>query len=193
MPIFQVYMLRGIRKKWKQPLYYNFCSGATKTYDIKKILIDIITKCDSIGLKIVATVCDQGSNNVAAINSLINDTKEKYFRMGIDRTEQTFEIDDTTIIPLYDVPHLFKGIRNNFLKYDIHFIENGQQKIAKWSHLETLYRMDGYFGGLQLCPKLTENHVNPKKINKMKVSVCCQVFSHSVAVGINILARSGKI
>lgn len=185
-------MLRGIRRKWKQPVYYNFVSGATKKNDIAYIIKMIVRKCVSIGLNIVATVCDQGSNNQAAINALVQETREKYLRIGKELYEFHFEVDDSTIIPLYDVPHLFKGLRNNLLKYDLCFLEDGKKKLAKWSDIYMAYKMDPYLGSFRLMPKITDAHVNPEKINKMKVSKCTQVFSNSVAAAINIFAFSGR-
>lgn len=60
-------MLRGIRRKWKQPVYYNFANGGTKKYDLMNILKLIIRKCKTIGLKVIATVCDQGANQVSIL------------------------------------------------------------------------------------------------------------------------------
>lgn len=112
-------MLRGIRRKWKQPIYYNFVSGSTKRDDLVHILKDVIRKCHSIGLNIVATICDQGSNNQSAIKKLLEETEETYKRRNIQFLGSHFEIDSRNIIPLFDVPHLFKGIRNNLLKHDL--------------------------------------------------------------------------
>lgn len=184
-------MLRGIKRKWKQPVYYNFVNGGTKKADLVHILKTIIRKCHNIGLNIVATVCDQGANNQAAINMLVKETEANYKRSNRELYDFHFEIDEKKIIPLYDVPHLFKGIRNNFLKYNLHYIENGTGKLAKWTDIYTAYKMDPYLGSLRLMPKITESHINPEKINKMKVSKCTQVFSHSVAAAVNVFAFSG--
>lgn len=184
-------MLRGIRRKWKQPVYYNFVNGATKNNDLVNILKQIIRKCHAIGLNIVATICDQGSNNQAAINSLVNGTRAEYLRQGRDYEDYSFEIDDKKIIPLYDVPHLFKGLRNNFVNYNISFTDKGIKKLAKWEHIFKAYQLDPYLGSLRLMPKITDAHVNPEKMQKMKVSKCTQVFSHSVAAAINVFAFSG--
>jgi hypothetical protein len=46
-----------------------------------------ITACQNIGLKVVATVCDQGSANQNAINSLLADINEKCLREPIFTTE----------------------------------------------------------------------------------------------------------
>ncbi|KAI4468052.1 thap domain-containing protein 9 [Holotrichia oblita] len=186
----QVFMLRGIRSKWKQPLYYNAVTGATKAADIVRILKLIVAEVEKTGFHIVATICDQGSNNVAAITSLIAQTRRRNLKNQIDSTDSIFQIGNTRIIPLYDTPHLIKGIRNNLLKHDLCFEINSQKKIAKWDHIYTAYKMDSYIGNIRTMPKLTEYHVNPSTIKKMKVSYCSQVFSHSVAQAINLMAFS---
>lgn len=185
-------MLRGINRKWKQPVYYNFVNGATGNADIVKIIKTIIIKCSDIGLRVVATVCDQGKNNEAAINNLVNETKKKYGQEGKQFEEFAFEVNSNLVIPMFDPPHLIKGIRNNLLKSDLLFHMNGKRMTAKWSHILDAYKLDPYLGSLRTMPKITEQHVNPSKINKMKVSYCTQVFSRSVAVGINLMAYSGK-
>ena len=185
-------MLRGIRRKWKQPVYYNFVNGATKKEDLTAIIKLIVRKCQSIGLNVIATVCDQGANNQAAINGLVQSTRDEYKKTGRELYENIFEIDEHPVIPLYNVPHLFKGLRNNLLKYDLQFKDGTQMCLAKWAHIFTAYKMDPFLGSLRLMPKITDCHVNPDKINKMKVSKCTQVYSHSVAAAINVFAHSGK-
>lgn len=44
----------------------------------------------------------------------------------------------------------------------------------------------------RLCPKLTDGHVMPEKINKMKVSTMAQVFSHSVGALLKRVSKWGK-
>lgn len=57
----------------------------------------------------VATICDQGSTNQAAINILLQQIKQI-----ADKTFG-FIVENKEIIPLFDYPHLLKGIRNNIL------------------------------------------------------------------------------
>lgn len=122
-------MLRGISSKWKQPVFYNTSEGPTKAADIIKIIKEIVAQALKSDLIVVATVCDQGTNNVAAINSLVKDTQAYNLKMGIDSVDNTIKIGDTHIIPLYDIPHLFKGVRNNLLKYDLMYEMNSQKKV----------------------------------------------------------------
>lgn len=174
-----VFMLKGVFKQWKQPICYSFSCGPTKSQSLRNLIRSIIEECQLIGLKIVATVCDQGGPNQAAINGLINDSKE-----WCKRNDQNecfgFLVKEQEVIPLYDTPHLFKGIRNNLLQKDLHFEMNNQKCVAKWLHIEQFYFLDKEDLEGQACPKLTDQHVMRNKINKMKVKCCTQVFSYQV-------------
>lgn len=68
-----VFMLRGITRKWKQPIAYFFTSGAMNSNDLKRNIEEIIKEVHAIGLRIVATVCDQHPVNVTAVNKLYED------------------------------------------------------------------------------------------------------------------------
>lgn len=50
-----------------------------------------------------------------------------------------FEVEDMEIIPLYDPPHLIKGIRNNLLTKDLIISgeNNEPDKIASWDVIKT--------------------------------------------------------
>lgn len=183
-------MLRGIRRQWQQPVYYGFCNGGASWVDIMHVIKEIVNKCEDIGLKILCCVCDQGSNNVRAINDFIFKTRAEKLRAGIDMdiSEHFFEINGQKIFPIFDGPHLLKCIRNNLIEKDLIFVKEGTKMKGSWSHLEKAYKMDPFFGSLRLMPKLSENHVHPNHKQKMKVSLCSQVFSFSVARAINTLA-----
>jgi hypothetical protein len=45
----QVFMLRRINGKWKQPIAYTFSKSSTKTIDLVRILKAIIKECTEIG------------------------------------------------------------------------------------------------------------------------------------------------
>lgn len=58
------------------PLGYGFCNSATRSIQLVRCIkqwLSIIIKC---GLKPVATVCDQGGPNIAAINMLIQEAND---------------------------------------------------------------------------------------------------------------------
>lgn len=183
-----VFMVRGVQKKYKQPIAYTFCAGSTQKIELAMQIKQMIINLNAIGFQVIATICDQGSTNVSAINFLINRTREEYMKENKEFKNKVFEIDGHEVIPLYDPPHLIKGIRNNLLSKNLEATINGQKRTAKWDHIIKLYSENTAYKGLRLMPKLTENHVVPKKIFKMKVKCATQVFSRSVAAHMGYLA-----
>lgn len=187
-----VFMARGIHRKWKQPIAYYFNEGGMKADRLVSVFKEVISKCQSIGLLVRTTVCDQGAPNVKAIKYLLQETEEKK-RKGQENKYFGFIVGGQEIIPLYDVPHLLKGIRNNFFqsqrcnfKWD-----TAQVETASWEHIRILYELEDPNSDYKLVNKLTEAHVH--NLKKMKVSVAAQTLSARVAAGLRSLARLGMI
>lgn len=183
-----VFMVRGVVKKFKQPISYSFCAGTTKTLELKAMIKNVIEAVEATNLKVVATVCDQGATNVAAINSLLSDTKQNYARNNIEHRDGSFELNGNKIFPIYDPPHLMKGVRNNLLTKNLKYKLSGKECTAKWEHVVNLYNRAPGYRGVRLVPKLTAHHVLPKLIPKMRVKHCTQVFSRSVGVALGFMA-----
>jgi hypothetical protein len=156
-------MIKAIFRQWKQPFSFTFSSGPAKSVDIKNMITEVITSCQDIGLKVVASICDQGTFNQAAINAFLKQTSEACLKAGTERRYDCYLINGGEVIHLYDVPHIFKGIRNNFLKRDLHFEINGISKVAKMKHIEQLYMLDT-MDDTKLCTKLTDAHIFARKI-----------------------------
>lgn len=102
-------------------------------------------------------------------------------------------VDNQQIIPLYDVPHLLKGIRNNLLTKNLHWQTPDGTLIAKWCDILYAYLIDEGGANIRSLPKITEFHVVKEKLKKMKVSCATQVFSHSMSAAIDLMARCGKL
>ncbi|CAH2989328.1 unnamed protein product [Chilo suppressalis] len=187
----QVFMVRGLLKNYKQPISYTFSASATKGTTLANQIKDVVKELQKCGLIVVASVCDQGTNNRQAIKILLNETRGVYLRKGETPKDNIILINNQEIVPLYDPPHLLKGIRNNLLNKNLHFVKDDVQKTAKWSHLQLLNKENPGYKGIRLIPKLTENHVNPEKINKMKVKYASQIFSRTVASNMGYLADKG--
>ncbi|KAH9632255.1 hypothetical protein HF086_002890 [Spodoptera exigua] len=71
----QVFMIRGLLKNFKQPVAYTFSQSSTKGPELAKQLKAVITELQIAGLNVVATVCDQGTNNVNCIKYLLQETR----------------------------------------------------------------------------------------------------------------------
>lgn len=183
-----VLMIKSIKGKFKQPIYFTFCKSCTKKDDLKHVLKVVITEVHKTGLKIIATICDQAQTNVSAIKSFKEDTRAKYLRNEMEYKSCAFEIEEWQIFPLFDTPHLLKGVRNNLLKKDAKFIVDGVERTAKWEHIRMLFDKDTGEDEIRLVNKLTEYHVKENKIPKMKVKYAAQVFSQRVSSAIGFLA-----
>ncbi|KAK3921793.1 DNA transposase [Frankliniella fusca] len=94
---------------------------------LKQLIFDAIKMCKSIGLNVVSTLSDQGATNRKAI-SMLRDTCDK------GEYEPVYKVDGSTIVHLWDTPHLIKNIRNNLLVHNLKFGSKGQF-LAKWSDI----------------------------------------------------------
>lgn len=150
-----VFMVRGLRKKFKQPVAF-YLTNSNMNY-LSTILKDVINAVQSTGLTVISTVCDQAPSNVAANNRLIKETKDNTnLKEGEKNDVFGFVIGGQEIIPLFDVPHLLKGLRNNLITKDLNFTYENKQKKASWKHIIQFYEFDknqstegDSYGGLQ--------------------------------------------
>ncbi|CAG4952227.1 unnamed protein product [Colias eurytheme] len=138
-----VYLVKGIRKNFKQPVAYYFTSCLKKS-NLKEITLNIIRYVQRTGLNVLCTVCDQSATNVAAINEMIEETKKKYFQQNKEWRHSIIEVSGKQIVPLFDVPHLIKGVRNNLLTKDMKYFDFEEQveKIIKWQYYQQVYEAD---------------------------------------------------
>lgn len=65
-----VFMLQGLRKKWKQPISYHFSEGGLNSDHLYVLIKNTILVLQQLGFIVVCTVCDQYSANVNAIKKL---------------------------------------------------------------------------------------------------------------------------
>lgn len=82
------------------------------------------------------------------------------------------------VVCLFDMPHIFKSIRNNLLDHD--FIVN--DKIVSWNILQKVFSEDN--STIRAMHKLTPAHIMPDSFQKMNVKLATQVFSAHVSTSI---------
>lgn len=125
----------------------------------------MIRESRKCGLKIVATVCDQGATNRAAINALLKETREYCLNNNTEKSYQGYLIDDEEVVHLYDVPHLMKCMENNLLNKNLHYTSDGTEKVASWSHVVQLYKIYLIHGEFySQFYKYSDEHIIPSKI-----------------------------
>lgn len=95
------------------------------------------------------------------------------------------------IVPLFDPPHLIKGIRNNLLTKDLIINSDATEKrIASWDVIKTAWIMDKKMNTIRpQLQKITKELIIEDKIKKMRVKYATQVFSGTVASCIETLTR----
>ncbi|CAK1597656.1 unnamed protein product [Parnassius mnemosyne] len=85
----QVFMIRGLIRKYKQPVAYTFAHAATKGPELSLQIKTIFENLQETGFNVVATVCDQGTNNRNALNLLLNETRVHMLKSGQEVREET--------------------------------------------------------------------------------------------------------
>ena len=113
--------------------------------------------------------------DVVAIISDGNRVNQKFFKM-FDRVQPWLTQDK--IFLLFDFVHLLKNIRNNWItepSQELIYILNGESKVAKWSDLKKLYKLESHDGIVKLS-QLTDISITPKPIERQRVSYVLQVF-----------------
>lgn len=128
-------MVKGVSKNYKQPVAYYF-TQTLKSSKLKEILVEVVTNIQATGFIIIATVCYQSSANVSAINSLISEAKTAYSRARKECRKDIINVNNQGIIPLFDIAHLLKGIRNNLLNKEMHYMHENVLKIVKWEYFQ---------------------------------------------------------
>ncbi|KAL4135467.1 hypothetical protein QTP88_007073 [Uroleucon formosanum] len=91
-----------------------------------------------------------------------------------------FTVNGKEIVYLFDPPHLLKSTRNMFFKH--HF--SIDDELTDNKDIIQFYNEDSKLN-LRLAPKLTHAHINPGPFEKMRVYLAAQIFSESVAAGMN--------
>ncbi|KAK9731740.1 hypothetical protein QE152_g13374 [Popillia japonica] len=73
-----VFLAHGTYSNWKQPLAFMFCEAATNKTHLAVRIIEVVRAVLSTGLMPIGTVCDQASQNQAAIKYLIEETRDSH-------------------------------------------------------------------------------------------------------------------
>ena len=80
-----MFMVRGLTINWKQVLGFFFSRNAAGAVDLRRLLLLVIERLHTIGVKPIAVVCDQASTNRSLYNSL-----------GVTQDKPFFEVTITT-------------------------------------------------------------------------------------------------
>ncbi len=162
-------MVRGLARDWKQAVGFVFSQSACSADALLKLVLNCFDELRAVGLNVKVIVSDQGSNFYSMTSSLRITVEKPYF-----------EHSGRKYFYMFDPPHLLKSVRNNLFKYNIVF---GDNRTAKWSDIVAFFGQDET-QRFRLAPKLTRKHLELPHFSQMSVKLAAQVFSRTVAAGL---------
>lgn len=173
-----VFMFCPFGDSYAQPVGVFAAKNATTGTTLAQLLLQVIVLLEKAGAIIHGFVCDGATTNRSMWNILgISGSRSdscNSFKHPLDPSRSVFAFSDT--------PHLFKCVRNR-LQQQRYLKKNGQW--IKWEYYAEVYKEDqANKGGLKVCPKITHSHIYPSQCEKMRVKLATQVFSRSMAAGI---------
>ena len=100
-----VFMARGIKDNWKQPLGYLLVNESCPCDKLQTKLYEMLDTLTDVGLHVVTIISDLGSN----FQKLLTHLK-------VTPQEPWFVYKGKKFIYLFDTPHLIKAVRNNLMR-----------------------------------------------------------------------------
>ncbi|XP_017786954.1 PREDICTED: uncharacterized protein LOC108569782 [Nicrophorus vespilloides] len=181
----QLFVVRSLYKNWKIPVSYVFSKGQTNSSTKVKYIKKIVRKLTEIGFVVAALICDDSGTNCAAIEMLLEDSTRQYIAENRKPKENIIRIDECEIVPIYDISHLIKTVRNHLLNQNLKFVFKGETLTANWEDIKTTYSIvlnSNLSSGF--LEKFTTKHVYPEM---MDVSTAVQVFNEKIGGYMNLL------
>lgn len=173
-----VFMLKGLYKNWKFPISYYFSNGPVKKEPLKELLTYNLKTLSDIGFIPRVVVCDQGTNNQGVFRLL-----------GVSKHKPHFTCNKSKIFALFDVPHLFKSIRNNLVSS----VFKLNEKVIDFNIIKKTVEIDQSSASGRTLTKITEKHLDPNPFEKMSCKLALQVFSKTMAAAIKTCVSIKKI
>ena len=162
----QVVMVRGMKGKWKQPVFYGYDCRMTV-----EILNEIILRLKDAGYATVAIVSDMGSTNQGLWKEMGITIAKCWFQSPVDISEKIFVF--------ADVPHLIKLLRNHFLDtgFILQNVHINSEPLIEMMQLTSSSEVS-------ILYKITDTHLNVKNAARQKVKLATQLFSHTTSCAI---------
>ncbi|KAH6945673.1 hypothetical protein HPB50_009587 [Hyalomma asiaticum] len=180
-----VFAFAPFGEHYLQPVAVFASKGPTKGTLSAQLLLQCIVRLEQAGVIIDGVVCDGASTNRAMWKAFGVSGAKGHVVNSFEHPSNP----SNRVYVVADVPHLFKCIRNRLHDKKI-LKRNG--KLIKWSCYDALFVADSKNAGeLRVCPKISYNHVNPSNMLRMRVKLATQIFSRTVAKGLQFYARLG--
>lgn len=173
-----VFTFRSFGDSYSQPIGVFASKGPTKGKTLAQLVLKAIFLLEEAGAFVDALVCDGATTNRCmwrefGISGSLQHTKHSFIH----------PVDDARSVYVFsDAPHLMKCVRNRLHAQKV-LCFDGER--AQWAHYDKLFVEDlKQPAHLRVCPKITFAHINPTNTEKMRVKLATQIFSRSVADGL---------
>lgn len=163
-----VIMIRGLHSKFKQVIGYFLAHATLGSTRQKEILIEAVELLQNVGLYPVLAIMDQHPTNVKMVKEL-----------GISIKHPIFIVNNQEVVLMYDTPHIFKSLRNNWLVKNVYF----NRKIASFKYLRDLHRLD-MRRTPRLAPHLINKAIYPSTFDRMNVKLAVRTLSFTTSKAI---------
>lgn len=160
-----VFMIRGKYLCMEITRSYFFSSKSMKATTLSEIILEQINQLITCKLQVKPIICDQRPNNRSALTKL-----------GFTKDKPWIDVNGNKIFSVYDVPHLIKNIRNNFLTNDLIFKNNR----VSFQDIKKTYMIDKRSSTSRSLLKITDSHIDPEPFKKMSCKLALQIFSKSM-------------
>ena len=203
-----VLMLCGLTTRWKQVVAYYFTGDSFSAEQIKKIILEIITKASEYNFKVLNVTMDMGGGNQGVLREFgvsckvsraTNDDGTLTSQALIKNTypHPAFENEQLTFMP--DVPHLLKNIRNHLTRGQVIYLpdyvvvdNNLASNSVSITFIKELLQHDSLHS-LKIAPHLSEKALDPGHFDKMKVSLARNLLSRKTGAALRFLMQEGVI
>ncbi|KAI5706041.1 hypothetical protein M8J75_004328 [Diaphorina citri] len=175
-----VFMLVGLKSKWKWPVGYFLQNKSSATVQ-SSLIKSTIHLSKQAGLKLHGVTFDGTSTNLATLNSLGCN-----FYGNLDNLSPEFMFNGEKYCAIPDPCHMLKLARNCLATLGK---IKSPQGIIDWSFIMKLHTLQNSIG-LKFANKLSRQHIE-WSLNKMKVKLAAQTLSTSIANALEFLNKEG--
>lgn len=165
--------------KIRFPVAYYHCS-TLDSEDIRRQWEEVMHGLDSIGLNVVALVCDGASEHAKFFNLVLEDFADE---------DPTLLVRRGGAWAVSDAPHLMKKFRNNWMSSGLKAkhtrLLSLEDNFIMWDIMAAVYKLattleDGTSRMFRSLQKLTWDVIEPCSIMKLRVSLATVPFSKPV-------------
>lgn len=183
------FMLVSYAKNIKIPIGFFFNHSTVSASCLNQIVQKVIVDLFKVNVHIKMLTCDQGTSNQSLAKLMNVSIDRPFFDVLVEEEE---EIVQRTFF-CFDIPHILKCIRNNFMRHGrIEFKYMDKKYTADWNHVKLTYMTDKK-NVVSMIPKITEKHIYPTKFQQMKVKYAAQVLSRSFAAAMETMSEDPEI